>query len=84
MPPGDSGLDLSVGLGRGRGEGALRVGRNSATLTYYNVTPQHAGLYECRVDFYTSPAHTNYVNLTVVGEYRQQKAWRCSRIRNLC
>ncbi|KAK8391237.1 hypothetical protein O3P69_017125 [Scylla paramamosain] len=66
LPPGDSALDLSVGLGRGRGEGALRVGRGSATLTYYNVTPQHAGLYECRVDFYTSPAHTNYVNLTVV------------------
>ncbi|XP_045127549.1 uncharacterized protein LOC123514035 isoform X2 [Portunus trituberculatus] len=66
LPPGDSALDLSVGLGRGRGEGALRVGRGSATLTYYNVTPEHAGLYECRVDFYTSPANTNYVNLTVV------------------
>ncbi|XP_050695529.1 hemicentin-1-like isoform X2 [Eriocheir sinensis] len=66
VPLGDSGLDLNVGLGRGKGEGALRVGRGSATLTYLNVTPQHAGLYECRVDFYTSPAHTNYVNLTVV------------------
>lgn len=69
MQLGDSGLDLNVKLGRGHGEGSLRVGRGSAILTYLNVTPQHAGLYECRVDFYTSPAHTTYVNLTVVGEY---------------
>ncbi|XP_063590263.1 hemicentin-2-like [Penaeus indicus] len=48
------------------GGGVLTVTLGSATLTYQNVTPQHAGMYECRVDFYQSPAHTNLVNFSVV------------------
>ncbi|XP_071512239.1 B-cell receptor CD22-like [Panulirus ornatus] len=49
-----------------KGEGRLTVGGGVATLTYHSVTPQHAGLYECRVDFYDSPAQSNFVNLTVI------------------
>ena len=50
------------------GGGILTVTPGAATLTYRNVTPHHAGMYECRVDFYQSPAHTNLVNLSVVGK----------------
>ncbi|XP_042237410.1 uncharacterized protein LOC121876399 [Homarus americanus] len=50
----------------GQGEGVLSVSRGAATLTYHNITSKHAGIYECRVDFYKSPAHSKFVNLTVI------------------
>ncbi|XP_018018604.1 hemicentin-2 [Hyalella azteca] len=44
----------------------LTPSHHSATLTLRHTTPLSAGLYECRVDFYRSPSHTNFVNLTVI------------------
>ncbi|KAK8375180.1 hypothetical protein O3P69_014966 [Scylla paramamosain] len=46
--------------------GTLTVSRGAATLTLHNLTLAHGGVYECRVDFFKSPTHTNFVNLTVV------------------
>ncbi|XP_042206309.1 hemicentin-2-like [Homarus americanus] len=51
--------------------GDLVVGVSTATLTYHNLTTRHSGVYECRVDFYRSPAHTSLVNLTVVEPVRK-------------
>ncbi|XP_071530298.1 uncharacterized protein [Panulirus ornatus] len=47
-------------------EGTLTVSRGAATLTLHNLTLSQAGVYECRVDFFKSPTHTNCVNLTIV------------------
>ncbi|XP_045127165.1 hemicentin-1-like [Portunus trituberculatus] len=46
--------------------GTLTVSRGAATLTLHNLSLAHGGVYECRVDFFKSPTHTNFVNLTVV------------------
>ncbi|XP_071529959.1 uncharacterized protein [Panulirus ornatus] len=50
--------------------GELRLGPGAAPLVYHNLTLQHAGLYECRVDFFRSRAYTSLVNLTVVEPVR--------------
>ncbi|XP_053645077.1 uncharacterized protein [Cherax quadricarinatus] len=49
----------------------LRLGDGWASLAYQNLSAKHAGVYECRVDFYTSPAYTSLVNLTVVEPVRK-------------
>ncbi|XP_050706563.1 basal cell adhesion molecule-like, partial [Eriocheir sinensis] len=46
--------------------GVLTVTREAATLTFESLTLAHAGLYECRVEFFRSPTHTSLVNLTLV------------------
>ncbi|XP_050734633.1 uncharacterized protein LOC127007530 [Eriocheir sinensis] len=47
-------------------DGQLEVGRGGSTLTYRRLALQHAGLYECHVDFFSSPVHTSRVRLVVV------------------
>ncbi|XP_069181004.1 neural cell adhesion molecule 2 [Procambarus clarkii] len=47
-------------------EGTLTVSRGAATLTLHNLTVSQAAVYECRVDFFKSPTHTNFVNLTII------------------
>ncbi|KAF2352428.1 Immunoglobulin [Trinorchestia longiramus] len=44
----------------------LTLSHHSATLTLKHTSPLSAGLYECRVDFFRSPSHTSFVNLTVI------------------
>ncbi|KAK8391235.1 hypothetical protein O3P69_017123 [Scylla paramamosain] len=44
----------------------LKMTREAATLTFTRLALQHAGLYECRVEFFRSPTHTSLVNLTLV------------------
>ncbi|XP_045127235.1 hemicentin-1-like isoform X2 [Portunus trituberculatus] len=44
----------------------LKMTRETATLTFTHLALQHAGLYECRVEFFRSPTHTSLVNLTLV------------------
>ena len=46
----------------------LKMTRETATLTFTHLALQHAGLYECRVEFFRSPTHTSLVNLTLVGK----------------
>ncbi|KAK8735154.1 hypothetical protein OTU49_005525, partial [Cherax quadricarinatus] len=49
-----------------RAESLMSTSRGTATLTLARITLLHAGIYECRVEFFRSPTHTSLVNLTVV------------------
>ncbi|XP_042889839.1 uncharacterized protein LOC122264834 [Penaeus japonicus] len=51
-----------------RDEGVGLTSRGAATITIKRVLAESAGLYECRVDFFRSPTHNSFVNLTVIGE----------------
>lgn len=42
--------------------------RGAATITIKKIHADSGGLYECRVDFFRSPTHNSFVNLTVIGE----------------
>ena len=46
----------------------LMLSQHSATLSLRHTSVDRAGLYECRVDFFRSPSHTNFVNFTVIGK----------------
>ncbi|XP_068241081.1 uncharacterized protein [Palaemon carinicauda] len=58
-----------------REEYILTVGRTAATLTINTVGTESAGMYECRVEFFKSPTHTNSVNLTVIVPPRSVEIW---------
>ncbi|XP_042855386.1 uncharacterized protein LOC122242208, partial [Penaeus japonicus] len=49
-----------------RDEGVGLTSRGAATITIKRVLAESAGLYECRVDFFRSPTHNSFVNLTVI------------------
>ncbi|KAK8391531.1 hypothetical protein O3P69_017230 [Scylla paramamosain] len=51
-------------------DGSLQVERSSSTLIYRRLTPRHAGLYECHIDFFNSPVHSSRVQLVVVEPVR--------------
>ncbi|ROT69445.1 putative hemicentin-1-like isoform X1 [Penaeus vannamei] len=40
--------------------------RGAATITIKKIHADSGGLYECRVDFFRSPTHNSFVNLTVI------------------
>ncbi|XP_047497765.1 nephrin-like [Penaeus chinensis] len=49
-----------------REEAVTLTSRGAATITIKRVQADSAGLYECRVDFFRSPTHNSFVNLTVI------------------
>ncbi|KAK3881765.1 hypothetical protein Pcinc_013798 [Petrolisthes cinctipes] len=48
----------------------VNIGHVASMLTLPNLTRNHSGLYECRVQFHASPSVLAFVNLTVVEPVR--------------